>query len=227
MLGSKVWIRGRECTVIAYLGRGKAAYSWLASDGETRYVYKKMHQEAVEHYTFSDKVLSEVDSWNRLSLAGAPVPALVQWDAEAQYLIKEYVEGVLASELAAQGRLTDAHFALIWDFHARVRSAGFHVDYFPTNFVFTALSGEDPTVQPSAMYCIDFECHPYAEEWDFEHWGIYYWLNSEGMREHLSSGSTSLLNKPGQPKPVTEPFEERKQEILARIGAAAREGALR
>jgi len=222
MLGSIVRIQGRDFRVSAFLGRGKSAYSWLVSDGETRYVYKKMHQEAVEHYVFSDKVLSEVDAWKRLSAGGAPVPRLVEWDADAQYLVKEYAEGFLASDLAVQGSLTDDHFALIWDFHARVRDAGLHVDYFPTNFVFT---GDGNSAHPAGIIYIDYECHPYNAEWDFEHWGIYYWLNREGMREHLETGSTNLLNKPGTPKPVTGPFEAEKLEILARIGASTASAA--
>lgn len=224
MLGSTVQVQGRDFKVISYLGRGKSAYSWLVSDGETRYVYKKMHQEAVEHYTFSDKVLSEVDAWKRLSEADAPIPRLVEWDAEEQYLVKEFVEGTLASDLAARGLLTDRHFSLAWNFHVTLRKAALHVDYFPTNFVFTP--GDSPSSKREIFY-IDYECHPYCAEWDFEHWGIYYWLNQEGMREHLENGSTSLLNKPGSPRPITGPFEGRKREILARVGAFAAEGGQR
>ena len=25
------------------------------------------------------------------------------------------------------------------------------------------------------LYYIDYECNPYMEEWDFEHWGAQYW----------------------------------------------------
>jgi hypothetical protein len=194
----------RDCVVESFLGRGKSAYSWLVTDGERRYVYKKMHSERVEHYAFSDKVLSEVDAWKRLSGAGAPVPRLIEWDAGRQYLVKEYVEGTLASELAARGELTARHFTLAWKFHLSLRDAGLHVDYFPTNFVFR---GPDSPDSPDDIFYIDYECHPYNPEWDFERWGIYYWLNADGMREHLERGTTDLLNLPGTPKPITEPFE--------------------
>jgi hypothetical protein len=211
LTGTEIRILGRSCRIIALLGRGKSAYSWLATDGENRFVYKKMHQEAVEHYTFGNKLMAEVEAFGRLSEAGAPVPRLLEWNDAEQYLVKEYVEGDIAAVLAAAGRLTDRHFDLAWGFNEKLRDAGLHVDYFPTNFIFT----------PAGINYIDYECHPYNAEWDFENWGIYYWLNGQGMREHLDSGSTDLLNIPGTPKPFTEPFEERKREILARIRPGA------
>jgi hypothetical protein len=211
-----VRLLGRDCIVKSFLGRGKSAYSWLVTDGEDRYVYKKMHNERVEHYTFSDKVLSEVDAWKRLCDAGAPVPRLLEWNAEKQYLVKEYIEGTLASELAARGSLTDTHFALAWKLHLALRDAGLHIDYFPTNFVFREIDSH------GEIFYIDYECHPYSPEWDFERWGIYYWLNASGMREHLETGTTDLLNRPGTPKPFTEPFEARKREILDAIAPISR-----
>lgn len=211
LVGTRILILGRTCLISSLLGRGKSAYSWLATDGTERFVYKKMHREAVEHYTFGNKLMAEVEAWKRLSDAGAPVPRLLEWNDTDQYLVKEYVEGDIAADLAAGGMLTDRHFALAWAFHEKLRDAGLHVDYFPTNFIFT----------PDGIRYIDYECHPYNAEWDFGNWGIYYWLNGPGMREHLENGSTALLNIPGTPKPFTEPFEDRKRELLARIGAAS------
>ena len=26
------------------------------------------------------------------------------------------------------------------------------------------------------LWYVDYECNDYSEQWDFEHWGIQYWL---------------------------------------------------
>ena len=57
----------------------------------------------------------------------------------------------------------------------------------------------------------------YNPEWDFVQWGIYYWLNQEGMKEHSEKGSTEKLNKPGTYKPFDEPFEKTKQELMQKF----------
>lgn len=208
MIGQTIALQGKEYRITELLGHGKSAWSWLAENGGGRVVYKKMHNEAVEHYTFSDKVLSEVDAWKKLSAAGIPLPVLLEWDAEKQYLVKEYIEGPTAAELCIQGKLTDEHFEMAWDLNSRLAGAGFHIDWFPTNFIFTG----------GGIVYIDYECHPYNAEWDFEHWGVYYWLNRSGMKEHLETGTCATLNKPGTPKPVTEPFEAEKQALKERLG---------
>ena len=43
--------------------------------------------------------------------------------------------------------------------------AGLNIDYYPTNFV----------PYGGVLYYIDYECNPYAPQWDFEHWGMQYW----------------------------------------------------
>ena len=89
--------------------------------------------------------------------------------------------------------------------HKRFKEVGIHVDYFPANFIYTS---------DNEIYCIDYECYDYNEEWDFVQWGIYYWLNQEGMKEHNEKGSTEKLNKPGTYKPFDAPFEDIKQELM-------------
>ena len=47
--------------------------------------------------------------------------------------------------------------------------AGLNIDYYPTNFV----------PYGGVLYYIDYECNPYAPQWDFEHWGMQYWTLSK------------------------------------------------
>lgn len=209
MQGQTVHILNEDFILESLLGRGKAAYSWLAVSGNRQVVYKKMHTEPVPYYTFSNKVLSEVDAWKRLTDAGIHMPELLEWNDDQQYLVKEYIPGKTAAELAAQGLLQDQHFMLAWKFNRTLASAGLHVDYFPTNFIVT----------DTEILYIDYECHPYNSEWDFENWGIYYWLNSAGLKTLLETGTCDTLNYPGTPKPVREPFEAAKQAILGRVSS--------
>ena len=108
-------------------------------------------------------------------------------------------------DLLAVERLSAFIPEKIFDMHKRFKEVGIHVDYFPTNFIYTS---------DNEIYCIDYECYDYNEEWDFLNWGIYYWLNQEGMKEHNLKGSTEKLNKPGTYKPFDEPFEALKQELV-------------
>jgi hypothetical protein len=54
-------------------------------------------------------------------------------------------------------------------------AAGLNIDYFPTNFV----------VREEKLYYIDFECNPYEQQWDFQHWGSRYWWKSEEFIKHF------------------------------------------
>ncbi len=212
MRGQTVRILNDNFVIDSLLGRGKSAYSWLATSGSRQVVFKKMHSEPVPYYTFSNKVLSEVDAWQRLTSAGIPMPELLEWNDEQQYLVKEYIPGPTAAELGAKGLLKYEHFSLAWQLHQQLTAAGFHVDYFPTNFIFDG----------QRIVYIDYECHPYNSEWDYENWGIYYWLNSDGLKTLIETGASDTLNYPGSPKPIQEPFEEAKQALLGRLIAGSR-----
>jgi hypothetical protein len=53
--------------------------------------------------------------------------------------------------------------------------SGLNIDYFPTNFV----------VCGGKLVYIDYECNPYEEQWDFEHWGVKYWSRTPEFLQHL------------------------------------------
>jgi len=59
---------------------------------------------------------------------------------------------------------------------ARAMAAGLNIDYFPTNFV----------VQEGQLYYVDYECNPYMQQWDFDHWGIKYWSKTAEFLEYLA-----------------------------------------
>lgn len=170
-----------------------------------------MHQEKIDYYTFGNKLLAEVEAYDKLEPSGVRLPRLLAWSDEQQYLIKEYLHGPTGAELAAAGELGADHWAAILRSHQQLKAAGLHVDYFPTNFIW----------QNGEMVLIDYECHPYNREWDFPNWGMFYWLNCWGMKEHLETGQSDRLNLPGRPKPVWAEFLSQRDALLAQLGHPA------
>ena len=47
--------------------------------------------------------------------------------------------------------------------------SGLNIDYYPTNFI----------PENGLLYYIDYECNQYSDEWNFENWGIKYWIKNE------------------------------------------------
>ena len=53
-------VNGREYRIIKLLGKGKGGYSYLASQGEKKYVLKQIHHEPCSYYTFGNKIEAEI-----------------------------------------------------------------------------------------------------------------------------------------------------------------------
>ncbi len=207
MVGKSVVFKNREWVITGLLGKGKSAYSWLAESAGEAVVFKKMHQETVDYYTFGNKLKAEVEAYERILPTGIRIPRLLAWSDKDQWLIKEYLHGPTAADLAAAGELTPVHWGAIFGVQNQLKAGGLHVDYFPTNFIW--MDGQ--------MILIDYECHSYNREWDFPNWGIFYWLNSPGIKEQLELGSTQKLNLPGRPKPQWQEFLETRDRLLAEL----------
>ncbi len=58
-------------------------------------------------------------------------------------------------------------------------AAHMNIDYFLTNFV----------VQNGEIYYIDFEYNEYKKEWNFENWGIKYWLKTSEFLQYVKEHS--------------------------------------
>lgn len=81
----------------------------------------------------------------------------------------------------------------------QAQSVWLNIDYFPANFV----------IHNEQLIYIDYDCNPYDPEWDLLNWGIYYWANTEGFREYLSTGDILFINEsPETGIPVKKPYEE-------------------
>ncbi len=94
---------------------------------------------------------------------------LMAVDAPRERLLKTYLPGPTAAELLKAGRLDPDWLAQVRAMCRLLYPAGLNIDYYPTNFV----------PYGGVLYYIDYECNPYAPQWDFEHWGMQYWTLSK------------------------------------------------
>ena len=160
-------VNGRPYEVVRLLGHGKGGYSYLVRDGEQAYVLKQIHHEPCSYYTFGDKLQSELRDYARLRALGIRMPELIDVDEAQERLLKAYVEGETIAALVEQGAMQPAYTEQVCAMCDVLYAAGLNIDYYPTNFV----------VQDGLLYYIDYECNPYMEKWDFDHWGKQYWEN--------------------------------------------------
>lgn len=158
-------VNHRDFRVLKLLGKGKGGYSYLVTDGNSRYVLKQIHHEPCEYYRFGNKMEAELRDYRRLEAVGIPIPELLDADLENERILKEYVGGETVYTLICRNEMNPDYEAQVRKMCDTLYSAGLNIDYFPTNFV--ARNGK--------LFYIDYECNDYMEQWDFDHWGIRYW----------------------------------------------------
>lgn len=179
--------------VIRLLGRGKSGYSWLAVGPDGPVVLKTMHNEPCDYYQFSgNKTKREVDAYHVLLQHDIPMPRLLEWNAEKNFLVKEFIDGTTGDEAIANRQINHTLIAWLFAMSNMLRLAGINLDWFPANFV----------LNDNQIYYIDYEINYWAAEWSLEEWGLYYWANSAGFQKWRESNDISELNDlqhPGKP----------------------------
>lgn len=168
-------ICGKEYKVLRLLGKGKGGYSYLVTDGAGEYVLKQIHHEPCDYYQFGDKLASELGDYEKLTAIGIPMPRLLAVDREQERLLKEYISGDTIFDLVEQDRMNPEYVAQMEEMCVRLYAAETNIDYFPTNFV----------VREDKLWYVDYECNPYMEQWDFQHWGIRYWCKTPEFLQYL------------------------------------------
>ena len=164
-------INGKEFDVIRLLGKGKGGYSYLVTDGTNQYVLKQIHHEPCSYYTFGEKLASELRDYEHLRTIGIPMPVLLEVDTVQERILKEYIDGDTIDRIVLRGDMKPLYYDQIHAMCRKLYGANTNIDYYPTNFV----------VQQEKLYYIDYECNPYMEQWDFEHWGCQYWERTEAF----------------------------------------------
>lgn len=174
-----------QLIVEKYLGRGKSGDSYLVNLNERNYVLKIMHDEKVGYYQWNkSKLTDEIKSYKTLSKLRVPIPKLHYADFEKNFLIKDYINGNIASKIIAEKRITELHIQKLFEISNHLKKHNINIDYFPNNFVFTN----------KEIFYIDYEHNLFDKKWSLENWGIYYWANSEGFKNFLKTGNPKFIN---------------------------------
>ncbi len=152
--------------IVCLLGKGKGGYSYLAESDGQPVVIKQIHHEPCDYYTFGNKIEAELRDYERLQKAGIRIPRMQAVDRDTERIVKDYIEGPTVMELVRSGVSAEPYLPQVRDMASKAMAAGLNIDYYPTNFV----------VHDGLLWYVDYECNDYSEQWDFEHWGIQYWL---------------------------------------------------
>ena len=171
----EIIIQGMPYRVQRLLGHGKSGYSYLVESDGKQYVLKAIHHEPCSYYSFGNKIEAEERDYKTLLEAKIPIPKMLFLEKEREIILKEFIEGPTVFDLV----LANADiFPLIEEAKSiakRAKENGINIDYFPTNFI----------VRNERLYYVDYECNPYMEQWDFEHWGIHYWSKTPEFLKYL------------------------------------------
>ena len=159
-------VNGVEFEIIKLLGKGKGGYSYLAKRGDELFVLKQIHHEPCDYYTFGNKIESEIRDYNRLCEVGIKMPKMIDVDVENERILKEYIDGDTIFDLVARGEMKQTYIDQVKEMCALLYPQNLNIDYYPTNFI----------PQNDVLHYIDYECNGYMDEWNFENWGIKYWV---------------------------------------------------
>ena len=159
-------VNGIEYNIIKLLGKGKGGYSYLAERNGRTFVLKQIHHEPCDYYTFGNKIESELRDYERLLQIGIKMPKMIDVDIQNERILKEFIDGETIMTLVERGEMKQTYIDQVQDMCALLYPAGLNIDYYPTNFI----------PQNDILYYVDYECNQYSDEWNFENWGIKYWI---------------------------------------------------
>jgi len=197
VVGQTIIANNKVYEIIRLLAKGKGGYSYLAKAGGTAVVIKQIHYEPCDYYQFEDnKLNSELKDYQTLCDLGIPMPKLLFFNQDEQFLIKEYIPGRTLAQIVADNQLSDDHITQMYEMCEKIYPNQLNIDYFPTNFVECH----------GILYYVDYECSRYSDEWNFENWGIWFLANQNGMASFLKDGDHSSLLENG--RPIQKGFEE-------------------
>lgn len=164
-LNSCISLNDKDYRLEKLLGKGKGGYSYLASCGGKFFVLKQIHHEPCSYYQFGNKIMAELNDYERLKNAGIRIPLMIAHDVQNERILKEYIDGPTIEQLAKEKLVKPEYIAQVEEMCRKLYSIHLNIDYYPTNFI----------VQNGLLYYIDYECNEYSDEWNFENWGKKYW----------------------------------------------------
>lgn len=164
-LNSCISLNDKDYRLEKLLGKGKGGYSYLASCGGKFFVLKQIHHEPCSYYQFGNKIMAELNDYERLKNAGIRIPLMIAHDVQNERILKEYIDGPTIEQLAKEKLVKPEYIAQVEEMCHKLYPLHLNIDYYPTNFI----------VQNGLLYYIDYECNEYSDEWNFENWGKKYW----------------------------------------------------
>lgn len=164
-LNSCILLSDKDYRLEKLLGKGKGGYSYLASCGGKFFVLKQIHHEPCSYYQFGNKIMAELNDYERLKNAGIRIPLMIAHDVQNERILKEYIDGPTIEQLAKEKLVKPEYIAQVEEMCHKLYPLHLNIDYYPTNFI----------VQNGLLYYIDYECNEYSDEWNFENWGKKYW----------------------------------------------------
>lgn len=164
-LNSCISLNDKDYRLEKLLGKGKGGYSYLASCGGKFFVLKQIHHEPCSYYQFGNKIMAELNDYERLKNADIRIPLMIAHDVQNERILKEYIDGPTIEQLAKEKLVKPEYIAQVEEMCRKLYSIHLNIDYYPTNFI----------VQNGLLYYIDYECNEYSDEWNFENWGKKYW----------------------------------------------------
>ena len=182
----RITVNGRSFRIRRLLGRGTGGCSYLVADEHGEYVVKQFQQESDGADPSGGRLAAQRRGYARLLSVGIPMPRLLDVDEENGRILKEYISGRTAAELAGEGRLPEFCIRQVKAMCARLYPAQLNLNYDPANFVLSV----------DRLYYVDYECSDYAPEWDFEHCGVQRWKNIKPYKKR-----TGLVGSNGFARP--------------------------
>jgi len=171
--------------------------------------FKKYRETEQNKIPFNEALDFEIISYERLIESGVPTPQLIGFNRESYIMAKEYIDGPVMINFVAENKVNDTIYQLRFEMQNKLKNNDYHIDYYPANFVFSE----------NKIFYIDYETHIYNAEWDFINWGIFYWLNTEGIKQFLIKENHSLINKPNSYKPHEEGFIEKRDQLVKQFNS--------
>lgn len=159
--------------VIRLLGKGKGGYSYLVEANNELFVLKQIHHEPCDYYQFGNKIEAEINDYERILQTKVRMPKLIYVDKNREIIIKEYIEGPTIADLIKEEKDVSIYIKQLREMLPSIYKAGLNIDYYPTNFVVC--------IESDQIYYIDYECNSYDPKWDFDNWGLQYWLNKNNQ----------------------------------------------
>ena len=188
--------------LVKELNRVNNGIFYLYTKESSKVVIKELINKTDEEGQF--EIDKELYSYERLESLGIYIPKMTGYNREENIVIKEYLEGKDILGLSRDGGLSKDNFLELLRYAELLNSDNLNIDYFPNNFI----------MKEEKLFYINYKVFPYTEELNLRNWGIYYWINSSGMRQYMETGDESKINIIGEKNPIiTDELNEKRDEI--------------